>query len=182
MKFAVHTKTTAPEGSKATLEATEKAIGFIPNLFGVLAESPTALDSYAHINNALTKSGLNKIEQQVVAISVSTENNCPYCVAAHSALAHMVKMPDEIIAGLRDQEALPDPRLDALRNFTLSILSNRGWVPESEVGAFLNAGYRPRHVLDVITIVAMKTLSNYVNHLAETPLDERFAGQKWSKV
>jgi uncharacterized peroxidase-related enzyme len=182
MKFTIHSKTTAPEGSRATLEATEKAIGFIPNLFGVLAESPAALDSYAAINHALMKSGLNKIEQQVVAITVSTENNCPYCVAAHSALAHMVKMPDEIIAGLRDRQSLPDPKLDALRSFVLAVLNNRGWAPEKEIEAFLNAGYSPQHILDVITIVAMKTLSNYVNHIAETPLDDRFASQRWSKA
>ncbi len=118
----------------------------------------------------------------IVAITISTENNCPYCVAVHSALAHMVKMPDEIIAGLRDRQSLSDPKLDALRSFVLAVLENRGWVPEKEIEAFLNAGYSPRHILDVITIVAMKTLSNYVNHIAETPLDDRFAGQRWSKA
>ena len=179
MKFQVHTKDTAPEASRATLEATAKKYGFLPNLFGVLAESPTAVHAYAGINKALEQSALSPVEQQVVTLTVSAVNNCAYCVGAHSTVAQMVHMPNEILAELREQKSLSDRKLNALRTLVMSILHHRGWVPEQDLEYFIAAGYTQRHLLDMLTIVALKTLSNYVNHIAHTPLDPQFAPQAW---
>ncbi|MCI0427717.1 MAG: carboxymuconolactone decarboxylase family protein [Nitrospiraceae bacterium] len=179
MQFPIHTKETAPEASRATLEATAKKYGFLPNLFGVLAESPTAVQAYAAINKALEQSALSPVEQQVVALTISATNDCAYCMGAHSAVAQMVRMPDDVLAALRDQRSLSDRKLNALRTLVLSVLQHRGWVPEGELEHFVAAGYTQRHVLDVLTIVALKTLSNYVNHIAHTPLDAQFAAQAW---
>lgn len=180
MQFQVHTKETAPETSRATLEATAKKYGFLPNLFGVLAESPTAVQAYAAINKALEQSALTPVEQQVVALTVSTTNACAYCVGAHSAVARMVRMPEHILDELRDQRMLSDAKLNALRTLVLSIIDHRGWVPEVDLERFAAAGYTRQHVLDVITLLALKTLSNYVNHIARTPLDPQFSSQVWS--
>lgn len=180
MKFTIHTKTTAPNDSQAILDATEKLYGFIPNLYGVLAESPTAIDAYAAINQALTKSKLSPIEQQIVLITISAENNCEYCVGAHSAISSMVEMPEAMLSELRQQQSLSNDKFDALRHFALLVVNNKGWVSEIDIQVFLEAGYDKRHVLDVITMVALKTLSNYVNHIAETPLDEQFSAMEWT--
>lgn len=179
MKFQVHTKDTAPEASRATLDATAKKYGFLPNLFGVLAESPTAVHAYAGINKALEQSALSQVEQQVVALTVSAANDCAYCVGAHSSVAQMVHMPEQILVELRDQRDLSDAKLNALRRLVVSVLHHRGWVPEEDLNQFATAGYAERHLLDVLTIVALKTLSNYVNHIAHTPLDPQFASQSW---
>ncbi len=179
MKFEVHTKETAPEASRATLEVTAKKYGFLPNLFGVLAESPTAVQAYAAINQALEQSALSPVEQQVVALTVSTANDCAYCVGAHSTVAKMVRMPEDVLTALREQRPLSDRKLNALRTLVLSILRHRGWVPEDDLEQFVAAGYTQRHVLDVLTLVALKTLSNYVNHIAHTPLDPQFASLGW---
>lgn len=179
MKFQVHTKETAPEASRATLEGTAKKYGFLPNLFGVLAESPTAVQAYASINKALEQSALSPVEQQVVALTVSTTNDCAYCVGAHSTVAQMVRMPEDMLAALRDQRPLSDRKLNALRTLVLSIMRHRGWVPEDDLDRFVAEGYRERHLMVVLTIVALKTLSNYLNHIAQTPLDRQFASQAW---
>lgn len=180
MQFPIHTKETAPEASRATLEATTKKYGFLPNLFGVLAESPTAVQSYAAINKALGQSALSPVEQQVVALTVSVTNDCAYCVGAHSTVAQMVHMPEDILAALREQRPLSDRKLNALRTLVMSAMRHRGWVPEEDLEHFVAAGYTRQHVLDVITLLALKTLSNYVNHIAHTPLDPQFASQAWS--
>lgn len=180
MKFQVHTKETAPEASRATLEATGKKYGFVPNLFGVLAESPTAVQAYAAINKALEQSALSPVEQQVVALTVSATNDCAYCMGAHSAVAQMVRMPEDILLELRDQKPLSDRKLNALRTLVLSMMRHRGWVPEEDLEHFVAVGYTRRHVLDVITLLALKTLSNYANHIAQTPLDPQFASHAWS--
>ena len=179
MKFQVHTKETAPEASRETLERTAKKYGFLPNLFGVLAESPTAVQAYAAINTALEKSALSPVEQQVVMLTVSAANDCAYCVGAHSTVAQMVRMPEDVLSALRAQRPLSDRKLNALRTLVLSILRHRGWVPEDDLAFFAAAGYGQRQLLDVLTIVALKTLSNYANHLAHTPLDAQFTPQSW---
>ena len=179
MQFKVHTKETAPEGSRATLEAIAKKYGFLPNLFGVLAESPTAVQAYAAINKTLEHSTLTPVEQQVVTLTVSATNDCAYCMGAHSAVAQMVRMPEDVLLALREQRPLSDHKLNALRALVLSVLRHRGWVPEADLEHVVTAGYTQRHVLDVLTIVALKTLSNYVNHIAHTPLDPQFAPQAW---
>jgi len=180
MKFHVHTKETAPKASQETLETTSKKYGFIPNLFGVLAESPAAVQAYAAINTALEHSALSPVEQQVVMLTVSAANDCAYCVGAHSTVAQMVRMPEDVLNALRAQRSLSDPKLNALRTLVLSILQHRGWVPEDDLSFFVAAGYGQRHLLDALTILALKTLSNYTNHIAHTPLDPQFAAQAWN--
>jgi uncharacterized peroxidase-related enzyme len=179
MKFQIHTKDTAPEASRATLDVTAKKYGFVPNLYGVLAGSPTAVQAYAGINKALEQSALTPVEQQVVTLTVSATNDCAYCMGAHSTVAQMVHMPEDVLAALREQRPLSDPKLNALRALVLSVLRHRGWVPEADLEHVVAAGYTQRHVLDVLTIVALKTLSNYVNHIAHTPLDPQFASHAW---
>ncbi len=179
MQFQVHTKETAPEASRATLEAIAKKYGFLPNLFGVLAESPTAVQAHAAINNTLEHSALTPVEQQVVTLTISATNGCAYCMGAHSAVAQMVCMPEDVLAALREQRPLSDHKLHALCALVRSVLHHRGWVPEADLEHVVAAGYTQRHVLDVLTIVALKTLSNYANHIAHTPLDPQFASQAW---
>ncbi len=111
---------------------------------------------------------------------VSAAHDCTYCVGAHSTVAQMVHMPEDVLDALRAQRPLSDRKLNALRTMVLSILHHRGWVPEDDLEFFVAAGYRQRHLLDVLTIVALKTLSNYTNHIAHTPLDPQFAAQAWT--
>jgi uncharacterized peroxidase-related enzyme len=180
MNFELHTPESAPDAVKPDLEAAQKAYGTVPNLYRGMAGSPAALKSYLFISEALTNHGrLSPVEQQVVYLTVSAENGCTYCVGAHSTLAEMVGMPEPVLARLRDQRAPDDARLAALRKFTLSVMAHRGWVPPQDLDAFQSAGYDQAHVLEVLTILAQKTLSNYYNHLAQTPLDSLFEKHAW---
>lgn len=179
MEFQIHTKDTAPEASRFTMEEMENKYGFIPNLIGVLAESPATVQAYAAMSKALEQSVLTPVEQQVVTVTVSAVNGCAYCVGAHSTVAQMVGMPDGTLSAVRARQPLPDAKLDALRTLVESVMHHRGWVPEEDLGRFTAAGYSRQHLLDTLTIVALKTLSNYVNHIVHTPLDPQFAGQAW---
>ena len=180
--FEVHTIDSAPAESKATLQQTKAAFGAVPNLFGVFAESPAALQAYARLGGILEKqSAFSPTELQVVLLSTSYENDCTYCVAAHTAVAGAQKVPHDVIAAVRDGAPLKDPKLEALRAFTRAVVADRGWVSETALRAFLDAGYQNRHVLEVIVAVAFKTISNYTNHVADTPLDAAFQRFAWSK-
>lgn len=182
MDFDLHTVESAPEAVKPELESAQKAYGSIPNLYRGFANNPATLKVYLAINEALQEFGsLSPVEQQVVYLTVSTGNACTYCVGAHSVLAEMAGISEQLLTELREQKILSDPKLNALRNITLSIMAHHGWVPEEEIIDFQKAGYEQSHLLEVITIIAQKTLSNYYNHIAQTPLDEMFASRAWNK-
>lgn len=180
MSFKIHTKETAPAASVPYLEGFEQRVGFIPNLIGVLAESPATLASVTAVNQAIEQGGLSELERRVVTITASVENNCTYCVPAQSTVAKMGDMPDAILEQIRAGKSIPDSRLEALRDFTLKIIHNKGWVPENEVKALVAAGFTTGDVLEVITLVALMTLTNYVGHMASLPLDEAFLPQQWA--
>ena len=148
----------------------------------IMAESPALVKAYATIGKIFEETSFSDIERQLVLLAVSHENICDYCMAAHSSIAQMVKMPVPIIDALRDGRPLPDQRLEALRQFVRTVVKNRGHATEPEVKAFLDAGYTRAQIFDVLVGVGMKTLSNYTNHIAETPLDAAFQPQVWKKA
>lgn len=178
MKFTVHTKNTAPDTLKPVFDRVEKAYGFIPNLYGIFANSPVALHTYLHVLDLLDQhSVLNAQEQQLVMLAISAENRCDYCVAAHSAVAAMAQVPADQIQAVRENRELSDAKRGALVRFARKTVEHRGWTPAPDIEAFLAAGYTQQHVLDVLAIAAIKTLSNYTNHLANTPIDAAFASK-----
>ena len=177
MKFTVHTKDTAPEALKPIFDQVKQAYGFIPNLYGIFANSPVALQTYLNVLDLLAKhSALDAQEQQLVMLAVSAENRCDYCVAAHSAVAAMAKVPADQIQAVLENKELSDPKRTALVRFARKTIEHRGWTPAADIEAFLAAGYTQQHVLDILSIAAIKTLSNYTNHLANTPIDAAFTG------
>lgn len=176
----VNTIESAPEAAKSALEGAQKMLGFVPNLYGMLSTNPVTLESYLHLSKALEKSGLNPLEQQVVLLTISIENGCEYCVAAHSAIAGMMKLPESVVQALRNRQPIKNDKLEALRSFTATVVQQRGHLKNNQVSDFLAVGYDGSTILAVITAVALKTISNYANHIAETPLDDAFKSQAWS--
>lgn len=178
--LAVHTETTAPEAARFSLASAEAKFGFIPNLIGVLAESPNALGAYLAIGEQFEESTFTPVEQHVVLLVVSRENHATYCMAAHAAIAASNGVPAELVEALRTGMPLADTRLEALAGFTRAMLRHRGQVPPTEVEDFLRAGFCRAQMLEVVLGIAIKTLSNYANQLAATPVDDAFGRAWWA--
>lgn len=179
--FTLHDETTAPAASAAHLAAAKERMGFITTLNAVMAESPELLAGYNALAEQFGKSSLPARAKHVVLITASVDNNCEYCVAAHSTIALKAGVDDETVQALRSETPLADTRLEAARVFTHAVVEQRGRVDDEQIRRFLEAGYTRRNVMDVVLGVGMKTLSNYTNHLAHTPLDPAWTGQAWSK-
>lgn len=179
--FPSHDLDTAPEGSKALLENSQKAFGRLPGLHKVMAESPQALEGYQVLHKLFTETAFDAEELTVVWQAINVEHECHYCVPAHTGIAKRMKVSDDISEALRNETPLPSAKLEALRTFTLRMLRNRGSVTEAQMTEFLDAGYSHRAVLDVVLGLAQKTMSNYINHVAETPLDEPVKPLAWER-
>ena len=179
--FTIHSQATAPAASQPMLENLQKSIGFVPALYGVLAEAPKALEAYEVLATLFKGTSLSTTEQHVVWLTINYENNCDYCVPAHTGLAKMDKVPEDVIESLRNGVPLADSRLEVLRSFTRQLVQNRGWVADDEVELFLGAGYTRQNILEVVVGMAHKVISNYTNHLARTPVDSAFEKFAWVK-
>jgi len=177
----VHTIESAPEGSKSQLEESVKSFGMLPGLHAVLAGSPQALEAYKTLHELFKSSSFNEEELTVVWLTINVEHECHYCVPAHTAIAHMMKVDSTLIQALRNGKALENEKLQALHDTTLGIVRNRGRISDAKLEAFYAVGYGERQVLDIILGVAQKTMSNYTNHIANTPVDEPFQKFIWSK-
>lgn len=161
------------------MAAVHERYGIVPNLFGVLAEAPTAIKAYFSLSGIFEQSSFTPLEQQVVLLAVSIENRCEYCVAAHSAIAKRSGVPDDVLSALRQGRPLPDARLNALYRLTRMLVEKRGLVSNADVSDFLDAGFSRANLLEIIVGIAQKTLSNYVNHIAATPVDAPFRQFAW---
>ena len=164
------------------MRAVQAGFGFVPNMYGVMANSPGLLDTYVHgYERFRALSGFTPAEQEVVLLAVSRENGCTYCVAAHSFIADKLSgVPEAVTNAIRDGQPIPDARLAALHDFTRTMVTKRGLPDKADVSAFLGAGYSERQILEVVLAIAVKTLSNYANHLFHTPVDGVFAGRVWA--
>jgi len=179
--FTIHTPETAPAASKLLLDKSQKAFGRVPGLHGVLAEAPKALEAYQVLGTLFQDTSLTTIEQHVVWLTINYENDCGYCVPAHTGLAKRDAVPDDVIEALRNGTPIADPKLEALRTFTVQVVQKSGWVTDDDVQAFLDAGYTKQQILEVILGLAHKIISNYTNHVAKTPVDAVFKKFAWEK-
>ncbi|MES1929121.1 hypothetical protein SADO_07692 [Salinisphaera dokdonensis CL-ES53] len=179
--FKLHDQSSAPDDSKPLLENSVKGFGMIPNLHAVMAEAPGLLDGYQHLHALFLDTSFTAEEQTVVWQSINVEHGCHYCVPAHTAIAKQMKVDDTITDALRNETALPSDRLEALRDFTLSVVRQRGEVSDDAVQAFFDADFTRQQLLEVVLGVSQKVMSNYVNHLAVTPVDEPFKKFEWHK-
>lgn len=177
----IHSIETAPEASKPLLQNSQKAYGMIPGLHGVLAASPKTLEAYQKLHELFENSSFNADELTVVWQTINVEHACHYCVPAHTGIAKMMKVDDAITEALRNETPLDDSKLEALRTITLSIVRNRGHVSKEELENFYGAGYGEQQILEIILGVSQKVISNYTNHIANTPVDAAFQKFAWSK-
>lgn len=154
----------------------------VPNLHAVMAEAPGLLEGYQRLHQLFLDSSFDDEETTVVWQTINVEHECHYCVPAHTGIAKSMKVDDTITNALRNETPLSTKKLEALRNFTLSVIRGRGNVDDDAVQAFLDAGFSKRQILEVVLAAAQKVMSNYTNHLANTPIDKPFQKFEWQKA
>lgn len=171
---------TATGDAQALLAGAKAKLGFLPNMYGYMAKLPPVLAGYLSTYDAFrAQAGFTPAEQETVFLTISRVNGCTYCTAAHSMIADKRSgVTADDLAALRTGDDLPDAKLQAVAAFTEAMVLSRGNPGKPAVDAFLAAGYGEQHVLGVVLAIACKTFSNYVNHLAGTPVDAVFAPYK----
>jgi AhpD family alkylhydroperoxidase len=178
-RFPTHSIETAPPTAKPLLEAAKQAYSFVPNLLATMAESPALLEGYMTLSGIFNKTKMSETERQIILMTNNRLNGCVYCMAAHTTISQGANVANDVIEALRTGSPLQDKKLEALRVFTAAINETRGWPSANNVEDFLAAGYTEQTVLEVILGTSLKVMSNYCNHVAQTPVDTAFAANAW---
>ena len=184
-KLVLEPKTieTADAISAKILEAAKKGMGMIPNMYATMANNTALFDAYSHSYKTFREnSGFTSQEQEIIFLSVAFENECDYCMAAHSFVADkMSNVPTEVTNAIRNNSAIEDAKYKALSTFSRVMTDKRGNPSQEDIDAFLSAGYTENHILGIIAGIGVKTMSNYFNHVFNTPVDAAFSSRTWVK-
>ena len=165
----------AAEAVLPVLEHVERVFGFVPNLMGTLANAPAAAKGYHALIVEFTKSSFTSQEQQLVLLATSVENKGQYCTLAHSAAAKLLAhLPTETIDAVNKGEPVADVKLNALVTLTRELVRQRGYLDPKFVQSFIAAGYRKEQIMELLVGVAVKTISNYLDHLSPIETDTAF--------
>ncbi|WP_343044140.1 carboxymuconolactone decarboxylase family protein [Marinifaba aquimaris] len=179
-KLNLHTIDSAPEAIQPKLQELKANLGMLPNLYGVLAAAPEALKAYLELHQHVLNSSFNAEEITVVWQTINVEHRCTYCVPAHTGIALSMKVDNAIIEALRNKQAMPNEKLEVLHQTTLAMVRSRGQLTDQQAEAFFAAGFSKQQLIEIVLVLSQKVISNYVNHLAETPLDKAFEKFAWS--
>jgi uncharacterized peroxidase-related enzyme len=179
-RFTIHTLESAPAESVEALRTLEQGLGFVPNLAATMAESSALITGFVDLRRMLAKSELTGVEREIVALAVSFENDCDYCMAAHSTFALMQNAEEDAVASARAGEPPADPKLGALYQFARSLVRKKGHVTEGETNALLDAGYSRSALFELVAQVGHTTLANLAHSISKAPVDSAFAAQEWT--
>ncbi len=171
-RLTQHTPESAPEASRPLMEQSIRNNGFLPNLIGVLANAPLALETYFTVGAIHARASLTLPEREVVQITAARLHGCDFCVAGHSAVAlRQGGLDAQTVVALQEGRASGDARLDAVQAFASALIGRRGSVTDEELQAFLGSGFSQEQALEVVLGVSLATLCNFANTLAQSPVN-----------
>jgi len=169
LKFNVPTKNEVSATNQEIFGNLEKTVGFVPNLFATYAHSDNALKNFLDFSNA--PSSLKAKEKEAVNLAVSEVNACEYCLSAHTAIAGMNGFNADQILELRAGKASFDSKLDALARLAKNITENRGNTSPEVLENFFNEGWTKENLVDTISLVGEKTITNYLHKTTKVDID-----------
>ena len=149
---------------KNYLEIVQQKLGFIPNVLAAFAKFPKQFEGFTKLYNALMlgESGLTKLEREMIAVTVSSENHCFYCLVAHGSavreLSNDPQLGERIAANFRSAE-LPKKQ-EELLNFTKKLTKDPSEISENDRKKLRDVGYTDRDIWDISAIVGMFNMTN----------------------
>ena len=166
----VLTNEQAPPEAQEIFAAITKRYGKVPNIYAVMANSPTALKAVLEFGDALSSGEFSAKELEAIALVVAQENDCQYCLAAHTTVGKMLRFSEEETLSIRSGKS-DDPRSSAMVALARDIVASRGWPAQERVNDFFASGFNKAALVELIGLVSLNVYRNYLNHVADTPID-----------
>lgn len=170
-RIAIPQADQTPSASLPLLEAVNRQLGVVPNLMKLVGNSPAALEGYLSLNGALGKGTVGAKTSERIALAVAELNGCGYCLSAHSYLGSNLAKLDAAELDANRHGSSNDPKAAAALRFATQIVGTRGHVSDADLAAVKAAGYSEAEIIEIVLLVALNTLTNYVNNVAKTDID-----------
>jgi len=177
--FQIQTIESAPEGSRPPLEKLRRTFGMVPNIAGVIANSPVLANIFVDLFQGVHSGTFTEAEIQTLLLTNAVTNACTWAVAFHSVLALKQGLDPADVRAIRERRRPKEPRYAALSVFARNLIESRGHVSEEAIAVFQSAGFRPEQALEVLAVSAASTITNYAGSIAEPPLEPMFQEQTW---
>jgi AhpD family alkylhydroperoxidase len=178
--YPIHTIDTAPDFAEHPLTILQEAFGFIPSAAAAMANSAPLMSSFfSSFGHFRGEGTFSPAERQVLLLSNAVANNCAWAVAFHTLEALADGVPPSDVDAIRQRRSPADPRFAALSALTQALIARRGHLDEAGTAAFLAAGFDRNQILEVITGVAISTMTNHAATVADLPLENRLRAHAW---
>jgi uncharacterized peroxidase-related enzyme len=169
-RISIPSKDDAPEATRPTLDGIQKALGFVPNIFRLVANSPAALAAFTGLQGGLSRT-LDVKTRERIALAVAEVNGCDYCLSAHTYIGlNLAKISPEEIA-LNRKGASADARANAAVGFAAKVAQVRGHVSDADIATVRAAGFSDAEIVEIVALVVENTFTNYLNEVARTDID-----------
>src|SRR5262245_6438921 len=169
-RLAIPARDDVPEASKPILDAVQKQLGVVPNMYRLIAQSPAALRGFTTNNSALAKT-LDVKTRERIALAVAQLNGCDYCLSAHSYLGlNLAKISPEEVT-LNRKGASGDARANAAVGFVVKVVRERGHITDADINAVRDAGFSDGQIVEILAVTAENVFTNLLNVVAETDID-----------
>lgn len=155
---------------KILLEEIQDRYGMIPNIMRTMSHSPSVLEAYLVMNDALSGGALSPKLREQLALVVSEKNGCDYCLASHSAVGQMVGLSEEEVSDSR-RGISTDSKVEAALRFASQVVDQRGRVADGALEFLRKHGYSDGEIVEIVANVALTLFTNYFNQVAGTPVD-----------
>jgi uncharacterized peroxidase-related enzyme len=159
-----------PASSQEILRQVHQAFGATPNMFKVVANSPSALQSMWGAFGALGTGTLGAKLGEKIAVAIANKNACEYCLAAHTVLGQGAGASAAEMSAAQSGKS-SDAKTAAALRFALNIVNSRAQISNADVDTVRNAGFNDEQIMEIMAHVALNTFTNYVNIAFDVPVD-----------
>lgn len=144
----------------------EEKLGFVPNVLIAYAFDNAKLEAFVAMYNDLMlgPSGLSKLEREMIAVAVSSQNRCYYCLTAHGAAVRQYAgdpiLGEQMVMNYRS--ARLDKRQRAMLDFAVRLTTQPWAIEEADRERLRRAGFNDRDIWDISAVVGFFNMSNRV--------------------
>jgi AhpD family alkylhydroperoxidase len=177
--FPVYDIDNAPEKSGPILCSLKEFFGFVPNIAGAMAGSPTLINGFISVFQNAHSGSFSEAQVQLLLLTNAVTNACDWAVAFHTHLALQQGVTPEDVEAIRVGLLPSDAKHAALSSLARRLIERRDHVEAARLRDFLDSGFAREQVLEVILVVSASTITNYVGTVALPPLEQAFAQHAW---